>query len=306
MSLAVFLQVYLLVHIVFCVLIWVALRCGWLHFSLQMMPIIILVPVAGVVAAVAAECLERSGKRGSRTIMQEDPHLENVDTIVHLAHEMKHENIIPIQEVLRINEAQTRRQMILDIIRLEPAHYIQQLQEACLNSDLEVSHYASTALMELQREYELATQRAESEFSMDPENSQKLCNAIQQMQCYIDSGMINVNTVPVYRFRLEQLLNLQMKILPDDMQARIAAVDNYLALNNFTEARILSDELIRSWPNKEQSWLTRIKVCSVMRDGDELQKTLRAIHYRGVYLSPEGKRIVQFWQNTQREGVGVL
>jgi serine/threonine protein phosphatase 1 len=161
-------------------------------------------------------------------------------------------------------------------------------------------------VMELQREYELATQRAESEFSMDPENPQKLCNAIQQMQCYIDSGMINMNTVPVYRLRLEQLLNLQMKILPDDMQARIAAVDNYLALNNFAEARILSDELIRSWPNKEQSWLTRIKVCSVMRDGDELQKTLRAIHYRGVYLSPEGKRIVQFWQNTQREGVGVL
>lgn len=306
MSLDGFLQVYFLVHILICILIWIGLRFGWLHFSSQMMPIIMLVPVAGVVAAVAAEYLERVGKCGTRTIMQDNTHLENMDMIVHLTNEIRQESTIPIQEVLRINEAQTRRQMILDIIRLDPAHHIPQLQEACLNSDLEVSHYASTALMELQREYELSIQRADAEFLNDQDNLHKLCNVIQQIQRYIDSGMINVNTVPIYRLRLEHLLNLQMKHMPHDMQTKIAAVDNYLALKKFQEACILSDELIQNWPNSEQPWLTRIKVCSIMRDGDGLQKALRVIHHRGVYLSPEGKRIVRFWQNTQKEGVGVL
>jgi hypothetical protein len=37
---------------------------------------------------------------------------------------------------------------MLDIMREDPAEFIQLLQQARLNDDIEVTHYASTAMME--------------------------------------------------------------------------------------------------------------------------------------------------------------
>jgi len=82
----------------------------------------------------------RTDKNGSRDITLEDPHLEYADLRLHSIDRDHHGQVIPIQEALLINNAETRRSLILEIIRQDPKNYIQQLQEACSDSDLEVSH----------------------------------------------------------------------------------------------------------------------------------------------------------------------
>lgn len=80
-------------------------------------------------------------------------------------------------------------------------------------------------------------------------------------------------------------------------------MDNYLALENLTGAKALADAAVQRWPNREQVWLSQLKVCYAMRDAGGIRNTLQQIHQRNVYLSPEGRSILQFWQNTQEEGV---
>lgn len=303
MTLNQILQIYCIVHLVLCALICLALRLRWLRFSEQMMPMILLVPVFGVLTAIAAEIIVRTGKNGSRDITLEDPHLEYADLRLQSIDRDRHGQVIPIQEALRINNAETRRSLILEIIRQDPKDYIRQLQEACSDSDLEVSHYASTAMMEIQREYELSTQQAEAEHAKDPKDPGKLHHAIRCMQRYIDSGLINVSVAPAYRHRLAILLEKQITAAPEDMAARLKAVDNYLALENLTGAKALADAAVQRWPNREQVWLSQLKVCYAMRDAGGIRNTLQQIRQRNVYLSPEGRSILQFWQNTQEEGV---
>lgn len=302
MTLNQILQLYCIVHLVLWGLIYVALRLRWLHFSEQMMPMILLVPVFGILTAIAAEIIVRTGRNGSRDITLEDPHLEYADLRLHRIDRDSHGQVIPIQEALRVNNAETRRALILEIIRQDPKDYIQQLREACSDSDLEVSHYASTAMMEVQREYELSTQQAEADYAKDPEDPAKLHHAIRCMQRYIDSGMINLSVVPAYRHRLALLLDKQITAAPEDMNARLAAVDNFLALENLTGAKELSDAAVQRWPNREQVWLTRLKVCYAMHDAQGIRNTLEEIRQRNVYLSPEGRNTLQFWQNTREEG----
>lgn len=50
-----FLWLYLLVHLLFCLLIYIGIRTRILKFSEQVFPIVLLVPVFGVLAAVIAE-----------------------------------------------------------------------------------------------------------------------------------------------------------------------------------------------------------------------------------------------------------
>ena len=302
MTLNQMLLLYGIVHLVLCGLIFAALRLRWLHFSEQMMPMILLVPVAGVLTAAAAEIILRTGKNGSRDITLEDPHLEYADLRLHRIDRDSHSQVIPIQEALRVNNAETRRSLILEIIRQNPNDYIHQLREACSDSDLEVSHYASTAMMEIQREYELSTQQAEADFAKDPENPGKLHHAIRCMQRYIDSGLINLSVAPAYRHRLAALLEQQIAASPEDMAARLAAVDNFLALENLTRAAELADAALQRWPNREQVWLARLKVCYTMHDAEGIRNTLEEIRQRNVYLSPQGRATLQFWQNKQAEG----
>lgn len=303
MTLNQILQLYCIIHVVLCILIYAAVRLQWLHFSEQMMPMILLVPVAGVLTAITAEIILRTGKNGSRDITLEDPHLEYTDLRLHRIERSSHGQVIPIQEALLVNNAATRRALILEIIRQDPKDYIQQLREACSDSDMEVSHYASTAMMEVQREYELSTQQAEADYAKDPEDPNKMHHAIRCMQRYIDSGMIDPSIVPAYRHRLALLLDKQIAAAPEDMTTRLTAVDNYLALENLTRATELSDDAVRRWPNRENVWLSRLKVCYAMHDGDGIRNTLDEIRQRNIYLSPEGKRTLQFWQNTGKEGV---
>lgn len=293
---------YGIIHLVLCALIYIALRLGWLHFSRQMMPMILLVPVAGVLTAIVAEVIVRTGRNGSRDITLEDPHLEYADLRLHRIDRDSHGQVLPIQEALRVNNAETRRALILEIIRQDPKDYIQQLREACSDTDLDVSHYASTAMMEIQREYELDTQKAEAEYAKNPEDSGRLHHAIRCMQRYIDSGLIDHSVAPAYRHRLAMLLNKQIAAAPEDMTARLAAVDNFLALEDLTNAKALSDAAVQRWPNREQVWLTQLKVCYALRDAEGIRNTLAEIRQRNVYLSPEGRLTLQFWQNTQKEG----
>lgn len=292
-----------LLHLVLCALICLGLHLRWLHFSRQMIPMILLVPVFGILTAMTAEIILRTGRNGVRDITLEDPHLEYADLRLHSIDRDRHGQVVPLQEALLINNAETRRSLILEIIRQDPKHYIRQLQEACSDSDLEVSHYASTAMMEVQREYELSTQQAEADHAKDPADPVKLHQAIRCMRGYIDSGLINPSVAPAYRHRLGDLLDKQIAAAPEDMDARLSAVENCLALENLTGAKALADAAVQRWPNREQVWLSQLKVCYTMGDADGMRHTLQQIRQRNVYLSPEGRRILQFWQNTQEEGV---
>ena len=302
MTLNQILQTCCIAHWVLAGLICLAILPGRLRIPRQMIPMILLVPIFGPVTAAAAAYIARTGRCGTRDITLEDPHLEQTDLRLQSVAPAHHGHVIPIQEALRINSANTRRALILEIIRQDPADYIHQLREACSDSDLEVSHYSSTALMEIQREFELASQKAEADCAKNPRDPEALTQAIRCIRRYIDSGLIDPSVAPAYRQRLALLLERYIQLHPEDMETRLAAVDNYLALDNHTQARILTDTALRRWPNREQVWLTQLKVCYTLHDAQGIRDTLAGIRSRNIYLSPEGKRILQFWQGPGKEG----
>ena len=296
-----FILTYLLVHGILCLLIWLGLVLGILGFSRQMMPIVVLVPVVGVITAVVAQIICSFGSNGSRDITLEDPHLASGDLRLQQFDREGTSDVIPVQEALRINDASTRRKLILEILRQDPREYVQQLQEACADSDLEVSHYASTALMEIRREFELSTQQAEAAYQEAPNAAGNLEKAISCMRRYIASGLIHESILPAYCSRLADLLRVRMRRQPEDMECRLDAVDNFLTLGNLTEARILAEELVCRWPNREQPWLKKLKVCYEARDSQGLSETLAQIEERNIYLSPEGRNTLLFWRMGKEE-----
>lgn len=294
------LGIYLIIHVIVCVLLYLGVRFHILRFSGQLLPLIALVPGAGIVVAVAAEYNSRCHKTGKRRIDLEELHLGEEDLrFSTLDSEGTEEVVIPLEEAMSVNDAETRRKLMLDILHENPNAYVELLQEARLDDDIEVTHYASTAIMELQREHELALQKAETEYRADPENYENVNKYLHSLERYIKSGLIDENIRFVYRARYGEVLKQKIALEPENMDAMLQAVDNYMDMGNITEASAMVESMIIRWPNREEAWLAKLKVCRNAYDQAGIQSVIREVKKRNIYLTPQGRSILSFWEEDE-------
>ena len=64
------------------------------------------------------------------------------------------ETMVPLEEALIVNDAKMRRNLLLDILHRNPEEYLKTLENAMDSDDVEVTHYATTTVLEIQSEYE--------------------------------------------------------------------------------------------------------------------------------------------------------
>lgn len=301
MSFSNILIIYVVIHIILCLIIHFCVRNRILKFSEQLMPIVFLVPIAGMICAFTAECFSRKEKGGTREITLEEMHLDETDLrIKKLSPDEDEGMVIPLEEAMSVNDSATRRQLMLDILRKSPEQYTALLQKACTDEDIEVSHYASTAVMEIQREYDYNLQKAERLYHQDKSNTLYRNNYINNLKNYIESGLIDENVLFLYRHRLSEVLKVKIEAEPENMDAAICAAENYLALKNFTQAEALAKIVAKKWPNRETALFTLLTVYEQMNNGDGIKRVVTHIKNNNVYLSNHGKSVLAFWDNTAK------
>ena len=304
MKLIPILILYLSIHIILCVAGWILLRCRILKCSEQLLPVALLVPFFGMILLLLAEIFTRCGKTGSKALALEELHLDGDDLkLLNPEQDRETDNIIPLEEALAINDAMTRRKLMLEILRQNPEEYISLLQDARMDSDIEVNHYASTAIMEISRDYDLALQKAEQNYRDTPDDPGSLEQYIKGLKRYIDSGLINKNVLFVYRYRLSELFEVQMDQSPENIQSHVQAVQNYISSRNYTRAMELLERMLEKWPRQESVWLAKLQLHAEMRDSAGIKAVLAEIRSRNIYLSPEGRSIVGFWEEKKEAGI---
>ena len=144
--------VLLLIHALVCLVLWTLMKLGLLPVRGHMLPVIVLVPLWGpllvvllsVCSAVFGEGLNESALEALR--FNDDLHRSI------LVHERDADaGVIPLEEALIVNDPADRRRLMLSMLTEEPDAYLAQLQAAKLNDDVEVAHYAATAVAQISK-----------------------------------------------------------------------------------------------------------------------------------------------------------
>ena len=297
MFLFIALIVYTVLHVIICILIYFGVRSGTLKFSEQLMPIIALVPFAGVAIAICADYDSRHQKVGSKPIALEEIHAGLEDFRMNKPNEVLGEQeIVPLEEAMAVNDPNTRRKLVLDILRQDTASYTKLLLEATMDDDIEVSHYASTALMELQREYELALQKADADLKEDPDNPQYQAQKMRALENMLGSGLVDEEIKVIHLRQYIDLAKIYLESHPEDMFTMIKVVKYNLELKQFAEASALADKMIVRWPNREEVWISKLETCYKSGDMDGFQKAIARMRADNVYLTPESRQLVEFWE----------
>ncbi len=297
MIVTVFAAVLLILHILFCLLVWVLVRLGLLDVKGHLLVFMLLVPVWGAVCVFALEL--RSVVYGDDLKDATLEALRNSDRVHRQLHVEGREGdaqTVPLEEALIVDASRERRKLMLSILNDDPEGYIPLLKDASLNDDGEVAHYAAAAMSQITKEADVKLQRLERAYAADESDGSALCEYCDYLGQYLDSGLAEGKAAQLQREQYARLLEQRLSASPDDQYLLTKAATARIELGDLNLAEDLISRLLKIDPHDDQALLLRLREASAAHDGELLGETLDLMEADGVYLSPASREAYEFWR----------
>lgn len=290
---------FLAFHLVLCTVVFILIKTDVLVITSQIFWLVLLVPVWGLLLWVPAEIMSRRTTSGHKNMI----HTFTIESCADeyrsfgMLQDDRLNSVVPLEEAIAVNDAKTRRQFMLDLISQDSHDYIELLKKAQLSDDIEVAHYASTAIMEIQRSYELRIQKYRGLCQDYPTNELYLDNLIHALRNYIDSGLIEESVLQIQRERYHQTLEQRIRLSDADSDPGLyyTVIDNLIELGKTDVAEHWLQQAFAKWPNSETPWLLKIKMQYAQKDGPGILDTIQRLKKAKLFLSTQAKEEIAFW-----------
>ena len=291
--------VLLTVHLAVCGGLWLLARARAWEVEGYFVPVMLLVPVWGPLCVLLLHTSNRLTGGCLREQTLEKLRInEEIHESILVADNEGEDMVVPLEEALLVNSPAQKRKLILSVLTDDPAGYYDLLQQARMDSDSEVVHYASTALSQITKEADLKLQKQEQRYAAAPDDAAVLEEYCDYLGSYLESGFVQGKAAEIQYHQLEQLLKKRLENRNGrrscTLECRLADVQ--LSLAEYDRAGKTLEDLIDRWPQRETPWLLRLRLAAALRDGEAIRETLRQIEEKEVYLSAKGRETVRFWQ----------
>ena len=265
--------VFFLIHALVCLMLWTLMKLGLLPVRGHMLAVIVLVPLWGpllvvllsVCSAVFGEGLKGSALESLR--FNDDLHRS-----MSVPSGEDDSGVVPLEEALIVND---------------PA--------AKLNDDVEVAHYAATAVAQISKKSDLKLQQLERAFKTDPsaQNLNEYCDFLGEYLC---SGLAEGRVAQIQRQQYARLLARRCE-REDTLELRIRYATALADVGQIDEAQAVTDQLVIDVPEEQEVWMLCLRLAVMRRDGDEVHRVIDAIDKQHVYLSADNREKLAFWRD---------
>ena len=278
--------VLLLIHALVCLMLWTLMKLGLLPVRGHMLAVIVLVPLWGPLLVVLLSI--RSAKFGEGL---KESALESLRFNDELHRSMSvpsgedDAGVVPLEEALIVNDPAYRRRLMLSMLTEEPDAYLAQLQAAKLNDNVEVAHYAATAVAQISKESDLKLQQLERAFKTDPsaQNLNEYCDFLGE---YLGSGLAEGRVAQIQRQQYARLLARRCE-REDTFELRI----------RYATALAVTDQLVLDVPEEQEVWMLCLRLAVMRHNGVEVHRVIDAIDKQHVYLSADNREKLAFWRD---------
>lgn len=287
--------VLLLIHMLVCLVLSTLVKLGMLPVRGHMLPAMVLVPLWGPLLLVLCARGEAFGDA------LEDGTLESLRLNDEIRRGMQVQvregdaGVVPLEEALIVNDPSDRRRLMLSMLTEDPDAYLAQLQAAKLNDDVEVAHYAATAVAQISKESDLKLQQLERAFKTDPstENLDAYCDYLGE---YLASGLAEGRVEQIQRQQYARLLARRCE-REDGAALRIRYATALADAGELDEAEAVITQLVAEVPDDQEAWMLCLRLAVMRRDGEAVQQVIDAIDNQHVYLSAENREKLAFWRD---------
>lgn len=288
--------VLLLIHSLVCLMLWTLMKLGLLPVRGHMLAVIVLVPLWGPLLVFFAIGAQRGAWRVAERVCAGVAALQRRPArSMSVPSGEDDAGVVPLEEALIVNDPAYRRRLMLSMLTEEPDAYLAQLQAAKLNDDVEVAHYAATAVAQISKESDLKLQQLERAFKTDPsaQNLNEYCDFLGE---YLGSGLAEGRVAQIQRQQYARLLARRCE-REDTLELRIRYATALADVGQIDEAQAVTDQLVLDVPEEQEVWMLCLRLAVMRRDGDEVHCVIDAIDKQHVYLSADNREKLAFWRD---------
>ena len=307
------LLVLVILHLLVCLLCALLTRLRLLRSTYIDVFILFFIPVFGLVNLLIRSWINWDAERQARElelarlkIEVNDPGtqrlimkeaLVDINTSVKPEEDDIQERVLPLQEALLLNDSHTKRELVMDVLYTNPSGYIPQLSQARENDDSEVVHYAVTALVEIQKEFDLEFQKLAQEMEERPNDESLLRKHQRLLESYLSSGLLEGSRRDVQLRKYVEVLKKRLARNEESLSLWIKKADADMLLMNLEDLRADAERMLSFRNENEQGYLYLMKYYALTGNSEGIRKVIRMTEQRNLYLSAEGRAEIAFWQS---------
>lgn len=287
--------VLLFIHALVCLVLWTLMKLGLLPVRGHMLAVMVLVPLWGpllVVLLIARSAVFGDGLKDATLEalrINDDMHRSML-----VQGREGDDGVVPLEEALIVNDPGDRRRLMLSMLTEDPDAYLAQLQAAKLNDDVEVAHYAATAVAQISKESDLKLQQLERAFKTDP-SAQNLNAYCDYLGTYLASGLAEGRVAQIQRQQYARLLARRCE-REDGLVLRVRYATALADAGEVDEAEDVAERLVADAPDEQDVWMLCLRLAVLRRDGEMVQRVIDAVDKQHVYLSAENREKLAFWR----------
>lgn len=299
MSTNIVMGILLILHVLACLAVYLCYRNHVLKLDKISMPVVILIPLWGVLCVILLNIgVITVSKRKKEFGIEKMQVNEEIYKNIFLNTSRKEKEVVPLEEALIINTPSQRRKLIMDMLYDNPEDYIELFYEARLNDDVEVVHYATTAMTELSKEYDIEIQKMEHDYAKNPDDEKVLNAYCELLEKYLSLGLAQGQSLLMQRNQYEQLLEKRVELHMNKTDL-IHMAENEMELQDYGKAARTIQIMEEKWPDEEKVWLLKLKYFALQKAGTKIQKLLAEIKEKQIYISKSGQEKIEFWSKKQ-------
>ena len=293
--------VCLAVHVLACIVVGLLMASGLLKTRLSCLPIMAFVPVFGAVALLFHERALRSDARPCDDFELEELRVNDaVYTSIVAEPAAQASEAVPLREALLVNDPATRRRLIMDVLYDDASAQPHALRAARSNDDAEVVHYATTALVELQKTYDDRMQRARAACQADPHDVEAARNLASVLGAYIESGLLEGMMLTSTRAEYARVLDALLALVSRDGEEALGvcwqAFLNAQARGEVGDMERMAERAVAVWPQREDGYLMRLHTAVAQEDRAGIDRALETLQCGDVRVTARGRRDISYWR----------
>lgn len=256
--------------------------------------LLLFLPVVGFLAALLADVLYARGLDGTWGCAEEHFALE--DEIYGRVKQAEETDVVPLVDALTINDAPTRRKIMMEILHRDPEQFIDQLKQTLDVDDTEMIHYSVTTIVEIRTLFEEALMQKERAFRANEGNADRVADYAELIGRCLDSGILEGVRQREIETRYLEVLRIAIRLMPDTPDWRQRFVETACLLRKDAEALEQLRVMLDRWPYDEQVCRAALDYGIRMKDAawiERISKTTEA--YREGWTTAT-KRAFAFWK----------
>lgn len=205
------------------------------------------------------------------------------------------ETMVPLEDAMSMDDAKLRRSLILDILHKNPEEYLSTLERAKASDDVEVTHYATTTLLEIQSEFEQKLQDYQKKYLKGKWDRFFLESYVDCLKRYTESGLIDGSVLFMQQEKMMEILTVVLRMPGANREDSFLYIETALNLKKYNEAEKILVKTKGERLESEQWNKLAVRFCWETGQTARIDEILECIHKNNMYLSKEGKEWFRFW-----------